>query len=342
MMDLISSFHTQIVDPDRLPVMVLAMALVAMAGVVTGPMHGNANPFSWLVLNKAFGSIGARLDRKERTKRDLLTRGLLFTVFILLIAGALGLVSQYVADTRPLKGFTEILLLSLTLTGGTVWYSLLKLYFALRQSSMGKHAYYIIAHSTRTNLSASDDYTITRTGMSFGIRSFDKGIVAPLIWYLLAGLPGAYLYAAIAWLAWRFGKEGHSNGFGDIPLGLEKILGFAPSALTAILVAFGGLLTPTGGMSRSIASLLSAKKRSPYEEGGLPLTALAYALDVSLGGPTVDLDGHSYKRQWTGPDNATAQLESNHLRRALYLLLMAFILFLLTLLAALLYAGNLS
>ena len=63
---------------------------------------------------------------------------------------------------------------------------------------------------------------LPRVGMGLALKSFDKGVVAPIIWFLIAGLPGAYLYAGLATLSWRFGKEGHSAGFGDAMLALEN------------------------------------------------------------------------------------------------------------------------
>ena len=328
------------IDPDRIPVAVLALVLVALVGVITGALRANANPFFWAVTDGLFGSIGARLDRKERKAGDLVFRGFFVSIFCLLFAWLIGHAAAKLAADDAFYGITEVLLLALTLTGGTIWYALLKLYFALKSNKkVGKGAYYTIARSTRIDLSGADDFGITRTGMGYAARIFDKGVVAPVFWYLLCGLAGAYIYAALGALAWRFGKDGFTKGFGKTPLALEQLMGFVPHVLAGVLIAFAGLFTPTGGMTRAFKGILSRENRAAYAEGGWPLSAMAHSLDISLGGPVHDLDGSSLKRGWIGPDGATAQLDAGHLRRALYISLMAYLLFIVSLMGAVLWAG---
>ena len=340
MSDLFVQIHEQLLDPDRFPIALLAIVVTALVGVVTGPSHGNANPWLWLITGKIFGGLGGRLDRKERRASDLLFRGFLITAMAVFFVYLAGVTAAEFVREMPFYGISEIVFLSFAVTSGTVWYALLKLYFAMREKGkVAKGAYYAIATSTRTDLSGSDDFGITRTGMALAARSFDKGLVAPIIWYLLFGLPGAFIYAGLAACAWRFGKDGFTKGFGRMALALERLLGFVPMIMAGTLIALAGLFTPTGGMTRAFTGQLFGKGKASYEEGGLPLTAMAYALDVSLGGPSTDLDGSSIKRGWTGPPNATAKLEEGHLRRAIYISLMAHILFALSLLGAMLWGG---
>lgn len=331
--------HAGLLDPDRLPIAMLAMILVAVVGVVTGPSFGQVNPWYWSLIDKFFGKIGGRLDRTERKKSDLLFRGALLTFFVMFFSYLIALICESASANMPFYGVTEIVLLSFTLSTGTLWYALLKLYFAMKKGQTSKGAYYAIARSARIDLNSTDDYGVTRVGMALAARSFDKGLVAPVFWYLLLGLPGVYLYTGLAALAWRFGKSGFTKGFGMMPLALERLMGFVPTILAGVLIALAGLFTPTGGMTRALGSLLSPSKRTKYEEGGLPLSAMAYSLNVSLGGPVKDLDGSAIKAAWAGPKGATAKLESGHLRRALYMHAMAYLLFLASLLGAMLWAG---
>jgi adenosylcobinamide-phosphate synthase len=334
---LYNHLYTFLPSPDRIPLAMAAILLAGIVGIVTGPLMGNANPFFWILVDRIPGRFGARLDRAQRKPADLMLRGFLLTVFSLILFYIAGQEARRLVRAFPFEGFTEIFLLSLTLSCGSVWLALLKIFFAMKNRTLGKNAYYIMARTTRNDLSASDDFTITRVGMGLAARAFDKGIVAPVIWYIIAGLPGAYIYAGLAALAWRFGKEGFTKGFGRIPLALEQLMGFIPSLLAGVLMALAGLLTPTGGMTRAFAGLARRKGHAPYAQGGLPVTAMSSALKVSLGGPTVDLEGSAIKRAWAGPEDATAQLEPGHLRRAIYISLMAHLLFLAGMGACMLY-----
>jgi adenosylcobinamide-phosphate synthase len=227
------------------------------------------------------------------------------------------------------------------MSAGAGWYALIRLYKALNSKGLVKGAFYTLAATTRSNLSAADEFTITRVGIGMGAKLLDKGIVGPVLWYLIGGLPAAYLYATLAALAWRFGKEGFTKGFGSPSLALERLMGFVPNVFSGILLGFGGLLTPTAGMTRSLLSLLPAKKgHATYEEGGSPVTAMGYALKVSLGGATQDQDGSAIQRGWAGPEGATAKLDAKHLHRALYILVMAHLVFLAGLLGAVVLHGH--
>lgn len=341
MQDIFQQINMQLLDPERIPVAMAAWLLVCIAGMITGPMHGNANPFLWLIFDKTVGRIGKRLDKRDRTASDLFFRGFILTMMGVIVAYGLGVFATDAVLGMPLRGGTEILLLALTLTGGTVWFALLQLYFAMRDNKVSKGAYFTIAQSTRTDMSGSDDYGITRTGMGLAARTFDKGLVAPVLWYLLVGLPGAYLYAGLAALSWRFGKEGFTKGFGKTALALEKLMGFAPHLLAGAVMALAGLFTPTGGMTRALIGQTFGKDKAKYEEGGLPVTAMAFSLNVSLGGATTDLDGSAIKRAWTGPAKASARLDKGHLRRAIYISMMAHLLFMASLVGSLLWAGKL-
>lgn len=339
MIELLSDIHAQLIDPERFFIAIGAMIFVSVVGMVTGPQYGNASPLYWLVSDKIIGAIGARLDRPNRKARDLVFRALIVLIFALALAGFLGELLAELIRQFPFFDLTEMFFLSLCLSGGSVWFALLRLYFALKEKKVGKGEYYTIARTARVNLSVSDDYGITRVGMGLAARLFDKGLVTPVVWYLLAGVSGVYIYAALAALAWRFGRDGQAGMFGKTLAALEKLMGYVPGLLAGVLLALAGTLTPTAGAGKPLVALLHGKNRAPYEEGGAPLTAMAYALNVSLGGAVQDIDGNPLKRAWVGPEKATAQLGEGHLRRSLYLSLMAHVLLMASLLGGAIWAG---
>lgn len=336
---LIEIFQDLLLDPDRLLPALGAVLAVVVIGSVSGPVTGTANPLFWFMLDKLFSPIGNRLDNPRRREKDLMFRGFLYTVMLMTLCWFVGVTLFDLIPGLPLSTMWSVLCFAVTLTSGTVWFMLLRLYYCLKENKSGDGTYRALALSTRDNLSGRDDFAVTRTAMMFAARSFDKGLIAPVFWYLIAGLPGAFIYVAAAATAWRYGRDGSTGGFGRFPLILERILGFAPNILSGLLIALAGLFTPTGGAMRALFGQIFGKGRASYYEGGLPLTALAYALDVSLGGPVHNLDGHTVKRAWIGPKNATAQLSESHIRRTLYISLMAHLLFVLLLLGAMLWSG---
>lgn len=335
----IQNFHQQIFEPERLMVAIAAIVIVTLGGMVMGALGGNAKPFFWRIIDLLFGKLGARMDKPSRKRGDLIFRGFILSSIVLAISYIIGRYADVMVFYFPDYSIIEIVALCLVLTSGAIFAAMGQLYKALNAKKVTQGAYYVVARSTRTDLSNVDDFGITRVGMGLALKSFDKGIVAPIVWFLLFGLAGAYLYAGIAALSWRFGKNGYSRGFGEAAVALEKLIGFVPNILSGVLIAFAGLLTPTAGMSRAFLGLFRTTGQASYGEGGLPMTAAAYSLNVSLGGPVKDLDGYTIKQGWIGPKGATAQLNAKHLHRIVYISFMAHLLFLVSLSGAMLYAG---
>lgn len=344
MIDFLQNWHSAFLDPERIPFVIAAILITAIIGMISGPLvgTGNANPFMWLVFDKAFGGVGERMNKTRRAKADLVFRGFLITALALLIAAALGKALDSGLNGVTYGGVGEAILLSCFVTSGAVWFALLRLYFAMEKDQIGQGAYFAISRSTRTNLAASDDFTITRAGMNYAAKSFDKGLIAPALWYIIAGFQGVAIYSVVAVLSWHFGREGFSKGFGSVPLALEKLMGFVPAVLSALLITLAGLFTPTAKLHKGLAAWMGHKNRASYEQGGMPLSSLAWSLNVSLGGTRQDLDGTAIKSDWVGPEGATAQNDHKHLRRAIYINVFAHILFIAVLLGMYLWAGLLG
>lgn len=338
--DYAQGWMEQFMDPERIPLALAAIILAIFIGMLTGPRAGQANPAAWLFLNAIFGGIGDRLDKNERRAADLLFRGFLITAVA--IFASLGLLNIVEWGLQSINAGTagQVILLSLFISAGSVWFILLRLFFSLQKKSIGQGAYFALAQSSRTNLSASDDFGITRCAITYGARSFDKALVAPVFWYLIADFEVLCLYVVLSALAWRFGKDGFSKGFGTIPLGLEKLMGFVPGYLSGLLLTLAAIFTPTASSGKGWVSWFAHEKAAPYEQGGMALTSVAWSLDLSLGGPRQDLRGSSIKSQWVGPEGASAKVDRSHLKRAIYIHVMAHILFITVLLGAYLWGSG--
>lgn len=325
-MTFIKNFHSQIFDAERLPVAIMAVMLVLFVGMFKSPPGGLTTPIFWHLIDKLFGNLGAKMDKPGRLPGDLIFRGFLLTVMVVCIFFLFGRFADNLTGQISYYRLPDALLLALCMASGSSIFALAQLYKALNKKSVDKHSYYRIARSTRTNLAKADDYTITRVGMGMMVRTFDKGIVAPVLWYLIFGLAGAFIYTALAGLSWRFGRDG-KGAIGQAAMGMERLMGFVPNVLAGFLIGVGALFTPTAGLMTAFKGWFASKGQAKYEEGGFPVTSAAWGLKVSLGGPTQDLEGHAIKRNWAGPEKATAQLAAIHLHRAIYITFIAHILF---------------
>lgn len=144
---------------------------------------------------------------------SLAFRGGFFVSLYLVFALAGGLAVQLVRYF-PLFGLLEPVLLMTALSGGAVWSAMLTLYRALAvEKKLTKGSFYPIAVSTRTDLNSTDHFGITRVGIGFMALTFNLGLVAPLFWYLLFGLPGAYYMQEWRRLAGGWPKKALPKGW---------------------------------------------------------------------------------------------------------------------------------
>lgn len=332
------SFHSfdkiisEIASPDRLLVAIIALLMVGLFGLITGPLSGNANPYFWALFDRMIGNVARRGYIKTKSTSTLLFRGSVFTFLFILLAAIFGSVLYMVKRYLPLNGVMEPLLLSLLCAGGAVMVSVYRLYLALMRDAKVKDdkrgSFGPIAISTRTDLNTVDDFGIARIGVGFIPVAFDRGLILPLFWYLIGGLPLAFLVTGITAAKWALAKNGFAKGYGALALSLETLVGFVPRILSSFLLIISAILTPHAGITRSLISIFSFKNQAPSAEGGLPLTIMAYALNVSLGGPVQDVDGSSLQQKFVGPKQASARVDASVLKQACYMGAMAHILLL--------------
>ena len=320
-------FLSEIAAPERIGSVLIAMLMVGLIGFMTGPSGGNANPFMWYLLEKICGKLIRKTYNTERSVASLRFRGAILLMLYLIVNGIIAAAAILIEQHFHLSGYMDSLLVALTLSGGATWYALLRLHHALRaDGKKGAGSFYEIAVSTRVNLNSTDDHGIIRTAVGFVATNFDKALVAPIFWYLIGGLPALYLYTGIAAARWSMSKDGFAKGIGNLALKLETVFGFIPQMITTCILALAALMTPSAGMTRSLRGVFARSGAASYAEGGMPLTALAWALGVSLGGPVEDVHGSVLKRSWVGPSTASARLERVHLRHAVYLSIMGYLL----------------
>ena len=120
-------------------------------------------------------------------------------------------------------------------------------------------------------------------------ENLSDSVIAPLFWFLLAGLPGAALYrlantadAMWGYPGWRGqgAQRRHWQWAGKWAARADDVLNWLPARLTALLLA---------GVAHGVA--WSALRRdaaiTPSPNGGWPMGCMALALGVRLGKPGV-------------------------------------------------------
>lgn len=109
-------------------------------------------------------------------------------------------------------------------------------------------------------------------------ESFCDGVVAPIFWFVVAGLPGLLAYKAVNTADSLIGhREPRWRSFGWASARCDDLLNLIPARLAGVLIALAG----RGGWA--VMRRDAGKHASP--NAGWPEAAMAGALGIRLGGP---------------------------------------------------------
>ncbi len=282
-------------------------------------------PVFWKVLNAGLGGLGARMNRPQRRIPDLRFRGVAYYVFI---AGAvflaLGMLDRVSALYPPwgLRAYLalETGILASCLSTGGLWALLFRLGGGSAASGLNR----ALARGAGLDLSGADDFALARGAISWSARMLVCAFFAPVLIYLVMGLPGALLYSCAAWIVHTHARGGLDKGFSWIAGWIDRVLGVIPAVCAGGFLVLAAAVVPYAGISRALAGLFKSVSGggAPYLQGGTPLTVLAYAFETMLGGPALGIDGYKRADQWVGPDGggtaASAKVPRVMMARAAY------------------------
>ncbi|MDB6177860.1 adenosylcobinamide-phosphate synthase CbiB [Paracoccus sp. Z330] len=134
------------------------------------------------------------------------------------------------------------------------------------------------------DVSAATEAELSRAAIESLAENASDGVIAPLFWACVAGLPGVAAYKAINTLDSMIGhRTPRHQAFGRFAARLDDVANLIPARLTALLIVLASGKTRWAGLRRD-----AIRHRSP--NAGWPETAMAKALDIRLSGPRVYAD----------------------------------------------------
>lgn len=300
------------------------MALDAAFGWPAGLFRRIGHPVTWL--GRAISALDRRMNREERSFHIRKRLGIVAVLLVLALVCLPALLVQRSLPDGAVGAFV---------TGAVAWPLL-----ATRShhdhvlAVAGPLAAGDIAGARRAvsmivgrNPDRLDSPAIARAATESLAENTSDGIVAPLFWGLLFGLPGIAGYKAINTLDSMIGhRTPRHEAFGWASARLDDVVNLLPARLTGLLFALVS--------HRPLAALRcmwrdAGQHRSP--NAGWPEAAMAGALGIRLSGPRV-YDDRVAEEPWlngAAPDPAPGDL-----RRALALYLRAMAALLLCLAAA--------
>ncbi len=163
---------------------------------------------------------------------------------------------------------------------------------------------FLVSRDTK-NLTQSD---INKAAIETYAENLSDGVIAPIFYLVIFGLEGLFIYKAINTLDSMVGyKNEKYEKFGKFPAKLDDVANFIPSRLSACLIML---------LSFTCKNFYKYAKLHDSPNAGYPISAMAMALHVKLGGDT-SYFGKLKKKAYFGEGRET--IEQDDLKRALSL-----------------------
>ena len=212
---------------------------------------------------------------EESFYKDSVIRGLYLVIFMLVGVGiASTAVYQYLGF---LPSFLNIIFSSLIASMFIAHRMLYDSVKAILTADDKKHSISMLVSRDTANMSESDIY---KASIETYAENLSDGVVAPMFYLLLFGLPGIILYKTINTMDSMVGYRNKKyENYGKVPAILDDIVNFIPSRITAIFIM---LL----GSQKNIFAFYKDGEKHDSPNAGHPITAMALVLGVKLGGDT--------------------------------------------------------
>ena len=162
-----------------------------------------------------------------------------------------------------------------------------------------------------------DEHGVARAAIESLAENVSDGVVAPVFWFLVLGLPGLVAYKAINTADSMIGhRTERHEAFGWASARLDDLVNLPASRLTALLFALAAAVHPGASPRSALAAMMrdAHKHRSP--NAGWPESSVAGALGLKLNGPKYYGDQRT-DDAYMGDGNADAT--PGDIRRALRL-----------------------
>ena len=174
-----------------------------------------------------------------------------------------------------------------------------------------------VSHIVSRDTNALDEAGVARAAIESLAENFSDGVVAPVLWMIIAGLPGAVVYKAVNTADSMIGhRTARFQAFGWAAARFDDLLNLPASRLSALLIIAAAAATKGASASAAWRAVRRDARHHRSPNAGYPEAAMAGALGLALAGPRRDPEG-LIADPWLGDGRARAA--TSDIMRALHI-----------------------
>ena len=305
----------------------MIVALFAfLVDIVVGDPRSRMHPV--VLVGNLISSLEKLLYHEADTDNKKMVKGALLAAFVLVFAYHMAyllvqLSSQ--AGNPLLDTMVQALILSFTISPRSLSEAGRELFQLLEDGNLEKARFkvgWIVGRDT-DKLSPAE---VTRATVETIAENTVDGVIAPLFFFAVGGVPFAVLYRAANTMDSMLGyKNDRYLFFGRVPARLDDILNYIPARICGVLFVLSAMLLGFDYRAAWRIMLRDARKH-PSPNGGWAEASVAGALGIRLGGYN-SYFGKQHFRAYMG--DPLKELQQGHIMECIRLMYSASILFLL-------------
>jgi len=256
----------------------VALAIDAALGWPAALYRRVGHPVTWL--GRVIAALDARLNRGEQGETARLRAGAV-TVALVVAAAALPALALQAALPAGWLGIALGGVLAWPLVAARSLHAHVAAVARPLQAGDTEGARAAVGMIVGRDPGQLDAAGIARAALESLAENASDGVVAPLFWGALLGLPGIAAYKAINTLDSMIGhRTPRHAAFGRVAARLDDAANLIPARLTGLLIALA-----SGHPRRALRVMARDARRHRSPNAGWPEAAMAGALGVRLSGP---------------------------------------------------------
>jgi adenosylcobinamide-phosphate synthase len=297
------------------PLALLALLFELMVGYPAALTRAIGHPVTWM--GRLITWLDRRLNRNDDSPEARRRAGAVALLVLLVVVGGVALFVEQALLLLPLGLLFAAIAASTMLAQRSLFIHVGQVADALEDSGLeaGRAA---VAHIVGRDTATLDQAGVARAAIESLAENFSDGVVAPTVWMVIAGLPGAALYKAINTADSMIGHrtERHQD-FGKTAAQLDDFVNLPGSRLSALLIVAAAYLTKGASAAGAWQATWRDGPKHGSPNAGYPEAAMAGALGLSLAGPRV-YDGVPSDAAWMGDGRREANAEDIRAALELY------------------------